>query len=124
MAFGTYEVYRSETGATARNDNIRKETDELRNASDIVTKSYLGDSIHEKALRHLGSECSRVAGNLVTLLENLKAKKSQKHRIRELGRSIRASIPGLNKSGEIEAIQVELRELRISIILRLNLIIR
>ena len=95
---GTCDVYQSAKGMTEQNAQISDVIAELRSVSEDLDEAPSGNNKHEKALRHLAAECSKLAGELMELLKKLKRGDKKN----SLWSSFRVKLVSMRKAHEVE----------------------
>jgi hypothetical protein len=116
---GSYDIYRSATGAPADHTQISTVLDDLKSVSETLQSDVKADSPHRDFLKKLASDCATVSKELSGILEDLKRKEGNK-----IWRSLEAKWKSIRKEKEVASIEQRLNSFRLELLLRLNLIIR
>lgn len=114
---GTYDVYRSPSGATEENVHILNVIEDLRDITGRVRTDMPGQGKHEQALLELGQQCHELSNNLAEILRKLTTKR------RSGLQSLNIMLRSLIKEQEVREIEKRLGEYRGQMILRLNLML-
>lgn len=114
---GTYDVYRSPSGATEENVHILNVIEDLRDVTGKVRTDMPGQGKHEQALLELGQQCHELSNNLAEILRKLTTKR------RSGLQSLNIMLRSLIKEQEVREIEKRLGEYRGQMILRLNLML-
>ncbi|KAJ0415319.1 hypothetical protein BJY00DRAFT_266622 [Aspergillus carlsbadensis] len=118
LVAGTYEIYRSASGATAENEDITTVITDLKEVTLELDADIVGRGKHEKALKALATKCGELSGQLLAVLEKLRASDKQ-----SAWKSLRVKWASMRKSDEIQRIERRLGEYRSEILVRLTLIL-
>ncbi|KAL3443588.1 hypothetical protein BJX65DRAFT_311748 [Aspergillus insuetus] len=118
LVAGTYEVYRSASGATAENEDITTVISDLKEVTSELDVDIPGRGKHEKALKALATKCADLSGQLLAVLEKLKTPGKT-----SAWKSIRVKWSSMRKSDEIQRIERRLGEYRSEILVRLGVML-
>ena len=118
---GSYEIYRSESGAPQEHAHIGDVLDDLQGvAKSLVSVNTVeGDSPHRESLQKLAGDCVAASNELIRILQDVKRKEGNK-----IWRSLEAKWKCLRNEGALAALEQRLNFLRLELLLRLNLIIQ
>ncbi|KAL2784093.1 hypothetical protein BJX66DRAFT_96207 [Aspergillus keveii] len=115
LVAGTYGVYRSGSGVTAKNDDIATVIADLKEVTVELDVDIPERGKHEKALKALAMKCADLSGQLLAVLDKLKT--SNRH---SAWKSMRVKWSSMRKSDEIQRFERRLGEYRAEILVRLT----
>ncbi|OHE92815.1 hypothetical protein CORC01_11893 [Colletotrichum orchidophilum] len=113
IAKGTYEIYKSATGATAENAHVSNVITDLQRATAELGPS--SNERHDPELAHLSEQCRGLSNDLLKLLARLE------RREKKLLQSFKAAVVGARKQKDIASIERRLDQYRQQILLHLTL---
>lgn len=115
---GTFEVYKSATGSTESNTNIKAITQDLRNFTADLNNDFVGSTEHEKAIRDIAAKCCTLSDKLLKILQRLTVSE------KSWRKSLKAKFHGMIKQDEIDDLQAELDRYRSHLLMHLDLVLR
>jgi hypothetical protein len=116
---GSYEIYRSESGAPLEHAHIGTVLDDLDGVARTLQANVELDSAHSEPLNSLASDCLAASTELSDLLKDIRRKEGNR-----AWRSLQAEWRTMRNEGALAALEQRLNSLRLELLLRLNLVIR
>lgn len=116
---GTFEFYKSATGSTENNAQLKTLAQDLKDVTADLQIDVKGGSKHEKALLELAADCRKLSERLLSLLRELTVSGE-----RTLQKSLKTKFKSMRKDREIQEIEARLAGYRSQLFLHLNLILR
>jgi hypothetical protein len=114
---GTYEVYKSGSGATAENAQISTILEDLQEVTEGLHSDLKVGSEYAKQLSKLANNCLGLSRDLTKTLEKLRVKE------RNSWQSVKVAWSSMRKKKEVASIEKRLGDYRSEIILRLNMML-
>jgi len=114
---GTIEVFKS--GRTSKNAHVSEVINDLKDATNDLTRVPPGRSEQQKALYQLSASCQELGKELTTLLERLSTTPGQSK-----WTSIRVALRSMRKEGKVAEMESTLDRYRSQTLLRLTQIVR
>jgi len=116
---GTYEVYKSASGATTENAHISTVLNDLERVTDGLCTDVKGKTKHEKELCKLADKCHNLSQDLAKILKKLQVtEKNSKWQ------SLKVKWASMRNEKEVASIENRLDRYRSQILLRLNFMLR
>ena len=116
---GTYEVYKSTSGATIENASIAAVISDLRGVTESLGTDVDASTKHGKALLQLAKNCSALSDDLSKILKKLQVTGKNK-----TWQSLKVKLASMRREKEVVSIGRRLDEYRSQIVLRLNLMLK
>lgn len=118
IVIGTFEVYTSATGTTDENARIDTIISDLRDVTDDLDSSLVGNTKHEKALRRLASKCETLSDELLRILKDLAVAGGN-----STWKSLKVIMKSMRKEKKVVKMEKQIGEYRSEILLRLTLML-
>jgi hypothetical protein len=115
---GTYEVYKSGSGATAENAQISTILEDLQEVTEGLHSDLKVGSKYAKQLSKLAKNCLDLSRDLTKILEKLRVKERNSS-----WQAVKVAWLSMRKEKEVASIEKRLGDYRSEIILRLNMML-
>lgn len=116
---GSYEIYRSESGAPQGHAHIGDVLEDLEGVAKALTVDVEGDGAHRESLQKLAGDCVAASTELTRILSDIKRKEGNK-----VWRSLETKWKCMRNEGALAALEQRLNFIRLELLLRLNLVIQ
>jgi len=115
---GTYEVYKSASGAAAENAQISTILEDLQEVTEGLHSDLKVGSKYAEQLSKLAKNCLDLSRDLTKILEKLRAKERNSS-----WQAVKVAWLSMRKEKEVASIEKRLGDYRSEIILRLNMML-